>query len=56
MKVQRNLARDKAVTSQCSSQGWTVVRIWEHDIARNADMAAKKIIATIERVSREKKP
>jgi DNA mismatch endonuclease Vsr len=51
MKVQRNQDRDKAVTAQCSNQGWTVVRIWEHDIARNPDLAAKKVISTIKKVS-----
>ena len=31
-KITRNVARDRAVGRQLRKQGWTVVRIWEHDL------------------------
>lgn len=31
-KRKRNKLRDKAVTRQLNAKGWTVVRIWEHEL------------------------
>lgn len=31
-KLERNAARDSLVTEALSSAGWSVVRIWEHDL------------------------
>lgn len=31
-KVLRNRARDRAVTAALKSQGWRVLRIWEHEL------------------------
>jgi DNA mismatch endonuclease (patch repair protein) len=33
-KIKRNVARDKEVSRQLRSQGWIVIRIWEHSIAK----------------------
>ena len=30
-KLERNVARDKAVTAALQALGWTVVRVWEHE-------------------------
>jgi DNA mismatch endonuclease (patch repair protein) len=30
-KLARNVARDRAVDAALADEGWTVVRIWEHD-------------------------
>lgn len=32
-KVQGNIARDRKVNEKLSLDGWTVVRIWEHELA-----------------------
>jgi DNA mismatch endonuclease Vsr len=32
-KIARNQARDRAVTAQLRRRGWSVLRIWEHDLA-----------------------
>ena len=32
-KLDRNTARDRAVTRALRKAGWTVLRIWEHDLA-----------------------
>ncbi|MEM3485442.1 MAG: very short patch repair endonuclease [Candidatus Methanomethyliaceae archaeon] len=34
-KLQRNMARDRLVDQSLSELGWTVVRVWEHEISRS---------------------
>ena len=34
-KINRNIQRDKEVTSQLKKSGWNVIRIWEHDVTKN---------------------
>ncbi|MGH3621578.1 MAG: very short patch repair endonuclease [Sciscionella sp.] len=43
-KIERNMARDRHVTSQLQADGWKVVRLWEHDILRNPDGCAAIVI------------
>lgn len=31
-KLQQNRDRDRRVTEQLETQGWTVLRVWEHDV------------------------
>jgi DNA mismatch endonuclease (patch repair protein) len=31
-KLERNRARDKAVTEMLEGSGWRVIRVWEHDL------------------------
>ena len=31
-KIEKNVARDAKATERLESQGWRVIRIWEHDI------------------------
>jgi len=33
-KLERNKARDALVTNELQSQGWRVLRVWEHDLRR----------------------
>jgi DNA mismatch endonuclease, patch repair protein len=40
-KVARNVARDRRVTSELRSRGWTVLRVWEHALARPAALTAR---------------
>ena len=47
MKVKHNRDRDARVTSECKALGWRVVRIWEHDVLRDSDRAAAKVIKTL---------
>lgn len=35
-KIERNEKRDELVTSTLSSNGWKVLRIWEHSLTNNA--------------------
>jgi DNA mismatch endonuclease, patch repair protein len=35
-KLDRNRRRDEATNAMLAAVGWTVVRVWEHEIAREA--------------------
>jgi len=44
-KIQSNIDRDKKVNKQLKNDGWTVIRIWEHEIKKEPENAIKKIIS-----------
>ena len=46
-KIRRNKERDGAVNEKLKKEGWKVVRIWEHDIKRNTNKCASKILGVI---------
>lgn len=51
-KIRANVARDRANTNALTNLGWTVIRIWEKDIARSPGKAAEKVKLLVRR-SRE---
>ena len=42
-KIERNMERDRTVTRKLRADGWTVVRLWEHDIEKNSESCVRKI-------------
>ena len=42
-KILGNIARDKSTSRRLRLQGWSVLRIWEHDIKNNPDKCVRKI-------------
>jgi DNA mismatch endonuclease (patch repair protein) len=48
-KISRNRERDGHVDSTLRSQGWYVVRVWEHQIRSDLSGAVQKIKALVER-------
>ena len=48
-KIERNMARDKSVSSRLRREGWSVARLWEHDIDRNPDKCVRKIRNMLDR-------
>lgn len=42
-KIRRNMVRDREVDRQLRSMGWTVVRFWDSDIAKDLDNCVKAI-------------
>jgi len=46
-KINRNMDRDKLVNERLVSEGWTVLRFWEHDIKADAVRCARKIVDVI---------
>ena len=39
-KIERNIERDKEVTSKLQEQGWTVLRFWGNEIKKNVKTCA----------------
>ena len=46
-KMQRNVARDDAVTAALQEEGWRVLRYWESDIKKDVPTAARKIARVV---------
>jgi DNA (cytosine-5)-methyltransferase 1 len=53
MKVKRNMDRDRKVNELCESAGWRVVRLWEHEVLREAEFAAARILKELKPVKRK---
>jgi DNA mismatch endonuclease (patch repair protein) len=49
-KVQGNMARDKRVRAKLRRNGWSVIRVWEHELSE-----PKRAITRIERKLKEKR-
>jgi DNA mismatch endonuclease, patch repair protein len=50
-KLHRNKSRDKKVNRILRNSGWNVLRLWEHELARNAN-AAKRIKSSLQKRQR----
>ncbi|HTK67363.1 MAG TPA: very short patch repair endonuclease [Pseudonocardia sp.] len=48
-KIERTVERDREVTAGLREQGWTVVRLWEHDILRDPDGCARSVLDAVKR-------
>jgi DNA mismatch endonuclease, patch repair protein len=42
-KIERTMARDREVTEALRANGWTVIRLWEHDVLRDPVGCAEQI-------------
>ena len=42
-KIERNMERDRKVTRKLRADGWTVVRLWEHDIEKRPESCIRRI-------------
>ena len=42
-KIERNMERDRKVTRRLRADGWTVVRLWEHDIEKRPESCIRRI-------------
>jgi DNA mismatch endonuclease (patch repair protein) len=43
-KLDRNVERDRLVNSALAAGGWTVVRIWEHDVHRSLELSVQRVV------------
>lgn len=48
-KISANAERDKIVTKKLNSQGWQVVRIWEHQIKESLENSVASLAKYLER-------
>ena len=46
-KAESNRERDRAVARKLRKLGWSVTRVWEHDIERDVDRVADKVEQTV---------
>ena len=42
-KIERNMKRDRKVTRKLRADGWSVIRLWEHDIEKRPESCVRKI-------------
>ena len=47
-KIEGNRRRDVRVTESLKEIGWTVVRVWEHDIKTDLDAAARAVLEIVQ--------
>jgi len=47
-KLEGNMRRDKRISWKLRREGWSVLRLWEHDIEKRMDFCINKIISKIE--------
>ena len=43
-KIQKNVLRDKKNTNLLRKKGYTVIRVWEHEIGKRGQLPAKDLI------------
>ncbi len=48
-KIDGNVARDQRNNEELESQGWQVVRIWEHEIKESLENSVSRIVRLLER-------
>ena len=46
-KLERNLARDRRVDQELDAAGWSVLRIWEHEIRASLDACVRSVEAAL---------
>jgi DNA mismatch endonuclease (patch repair protein) len=46
-KLDKNIARDKKVTASLQAEGWTVIRIWEHQVRQNISKAVERVLKAV---------
>jgi DNA mismatch endonuclease (patch repair protein) len=51
-KIERNRQRDRRVTRALRVTGWTVLRLWETDIARDPAEAARRVSRALNAIPR----
>lgn len=45
-KLEKNMARDRETTDHLRSQGWTVLRFWEHEPAEDVARRIASVVAS----------
>ncbi|WP_342005079.1 very short patch repair endonuclease [Terribacillus halophilus] len=55
-KLNRNIQRDKEVTNFYLKEGWSILRIWEHDINEDLYNVTNRILDLVEQKKTESLP
>jgi DNA mismatch endonuclease Vsr len=48
-KIEKNIRRDREVNRVLKREGWTVLRLWEHEIKENPERCLERIMKALER-------
>lgn len=54
-KIDKNKARDVEVTEQLESAGWTVIRVWEHEVNGTVEASVERIRGVVRRTECKKR-
>jgi DNA mismatch endonuclease, patch repair protein len=46
-KLRQNVERDRAIDSALVADGWTVLRVWEHEVVSDVDRAVELVSAAL---------
>lgn len=46
-KIERNMERDRGVTSALQSEGWLVIRFWEWQIKKHLDECVEEVLRAV---------
>lgn len=46
-KIEKNMKRDRQVTRRLRRDGYSVIRLWEHDIERRPDVCMRRIMRLV---------
>lgn len=46
-KIERNIARDRAVDAALTEGGWTVVRVWDFEVERYPNLAVERVVEAL---------
>jgi len=55
-KIEGNIKRDKKVTDKLKKSGWTVIRIWEHEIKDGLDLAVEQVEKALSKAPNNNSP
>ena len=44
-KIENNMRRDRKYSRNLRREGWSVLRLWEHDIEKNPEKCRRKILS-----------
>jgi len=42
-KINHNVQRDKEINAQLSTEGWNILRFWEHEVRKDPETVVRKI-------------
>jgi len=43
-KIEKNIKRDRLYRAKLKENGWKILRVWEHQVRKNPDIATEKIV------------
>jgi DNA mismatch endonuclease (patch repair protein) len=55
-KIAGNRRRDRCNTRSLQRKGWTVLRIWQHEVERNIDRAVARVLAALAETGQLSRP